>query len=799
MTVDKYARGVATPENIIQGNKYRFTLLTPRLIRLEYSETGHFVDEPTSFARCRDYPAFKYEKQENERLLLIRTKYFQVTYLKDKPFYGGKVNPTGNLKIELLNSNNIWYYGHPEVKNYGAPGNSIDNSNNKLNTKRGLYSLDGFSSYDDSNALIIDKNNQLKKKSEKHTDVYVFLYLNDFLECLKDYYYLTGYPPLIPRYALGNWWSRNLNYNDNSLKNIVDNFYEKDIPISLFLLDKEWHINEYQNKKLSSGFTWNNKYFEKPNLMINYLHSKGIQVGLNIDPSEGIVPYEKNYPTISKGLKNNANEIIPFNVFDINYINAYFAYLINPLNQDGVDFYWLDTNDKEYSTLLWALNEYHYQFGAVDYHKRPFLLTRNSNIAEHRYPVTYSGKTVVGWDTLKMVIKYNMLATDNGNSFWAHDIGGYYKGVEDSELYTRFVQLGTFSPILKFGSEAGKFYKREPWRWDFKTYKITKDYLNLRHKLIPYLYSEAYKYHSSAIPLIIPLYYAQPEVYDDPIYNSEYFLGSEFFISPILNKEEPVMNRAIHRFYLPRGIWFDFVTGKKFIGGKQYLSFFKDEDYPVYVKAGAIIPLAHPDNLNDTSSPKTMEIQIFPGQSNSYKLYEDDGISELYKKGYYLMSSIEYTYVKNNYTVIVRPVKGKSGIIPAQRKYIFNFRNTKYANEVEVFINTLKVPFKKYSKGTSFFIEVENVPTTSQLTIICKGSNIEISAERIFMDDIESIISDLQIETVLKERIDEILNSNLEIKKKRIEIRKLERKGLEKKFIKLFLKLIEYLEMFELK
>lgn len=787
-----YASAKANDANVIQGNKYRFTILTPRLIRLEYSESGHFIDAPTSFARCRDNEPLKFEKQENDQLLLLRTKYFQVTYIKNKPFNGGKINPTGNLKIELLNSNNVWYYGHPEVRNYGAPSHSIDNSNNKLNTKKGLYSLDGFSSYDDSNAFIIDQNNALVQKQEKHTDIYVFLYLNDYLECLKDYYYLTGYPPLIPRYALGNWWSRSLDYNDNSLKNIIDKFSEKEVPISLFLLDKDWHINEYQNKKFQSGFTWNNKYFEKPDLMINYLHSKGIKIGVNINPSEGIIPYEKRYNEISKILGKDG--IIPFNALDIKFIKAYFNYLVEPLNQDGVDFYWLDSNDLKEQFLLWALNEYHYQFGAADYHKRPFVLTRNSNIAEHRYPVTYSGKTVVSWDTLKTIIKYNILASDNGNSFWAHDIGGYYQGVEDNELYTRFVELGTFSPILKFGSDSGKFYKREPWRWDFKTYKITKDYLNLRHKLIPYLYSEAYKYHSNARPLIIPLYYAQPEAYDDPIYNSEYFFGSEFFISPILNKKEPVMNRAIHRFYLPQGIWFDFVTGKKFLGGKQYLSFFKDEDYPVYVKAGAIIPLAHPENLNDTDSPKTMEIQIFPGQSNNYKLYEDDGISELYKKGYYLISSIEYTYVKNNYTVIVRPVKGKSGIIPAKRKYIFNFRNTKYANEVDVYVNTLKVPFKKYSKGTSFFIEVEDVPTTSQLTIVCKGSNIEISAERIFMDDIESIISDLQIETVLKEKIDSILFGDLPIKKKRIAVRKLKREKLEPKFIKMFINLLEYIE-----
>ena len=792
-----YSRAIAKPENIIRGENYRFTVLTPRLIRLEYSETGQFVDMPSEFAHYRDTEPVKYQVQDNDKYVLIKTAFFQVTYLKNKPFFGGKVNPMANLSVELFNSNGKkWYYGHPEIRNYGAPANSIDNTNNKLDLKRGLYSVEGFSSYDDSNSNLINENNQIISRPEKSIDIYLFMYLNDYIGALGDYYFLTGYPPLIPRYALGNWWSRGENYNDITLKNIVDDFFEKEIPLSIVLLDKDWHLNTYMDKETKSGFTWNSNNFGNPKVMIDYLHSKGIRLGLNVDPSEGIYPFEKNYNNISAYLNNQSNEVIPFNVFDINYIETYMNYLISPLKNDGVDFFWIDTNDTTNKNTLRALNYYHYQYGSLDYKKRPFIMTRNSGIAEHRYPVTYSGKTIVNWDTLKLIPKYNMLATNNGNSFWAHDIGGYYQGMEDNELYTRFVQLGTFSPILKFGSAGGRFYKREPWRWSYKTYKITKDYLKLRHNLIPYLYSEAYRYHKEAKPLIIPLYYEQPESFDDSTYNTEYFFGSEFFISPILKSKDYVMNRVIHRFYLPFGTWFDYVTGKKFIGGKQYLSFFKDEDYPVYVKAGAIIPLGFNENINDTTPPKNMEIQIFPGKSNEYKLYEDDGISELYKQGYYLLTAIDYTYVKNSYTVVVRPIEGKSGIVPDKRNYRFNFRNTKFAEDVIVYINKTQVPFNKYSKNTSFFVEINDVPTTAQLTVICKGSDIEISAERIFMEDIESIISDLQIKTTLKEKIYEILSSDIPYKKKRIEIRKLERKGLERKFIKLFLQLLEYLSMF---
>lgn len=793
---NEYSRSIANKQNIVEGSNYRFTILSQRLIRMEYSETGQFIDKPSEFARYRDNEVVKFELQENDRYLLIKTKYFQLSYLKNKPFYGSKVNPTANLKVELLNTTRVWYYGHPEVKNYKTPANSIDNSNNKLNLKKGLYSIDGFSSYDDSKSYLIKENNTYINRTNKNTDVYLFMYLNDYIGALNDYYYLTGYPPLIPRYALGNWWSRRTNYNDFSIKELVDEFNEKEIPLSVLILDKNWHINNFNNNIIPSGFTWDNTCFNNPKLMIDYLHSKYLKLGLNIDPTYGIYPYEKNYQAICNTLNIQPGSVIPFNVFDINHLNAYFNYLINPLINDGVDFFWIDTDEVKQKDTLKALDNYHYQFGKLN-DRRPLILSRNPNIAEHRYPVTYSGKTIVSWDTLKMIPKYNMLATNGGATFFAHDIGGYHEGMEDNELYTRFVQLGTFSPILKFGSDGGKFYKREPWKWSYKTYRITKNYLTMRHKLIPYLYSEIYKLHKYGQPLIIPLYYNQPEVYDDPIYNNEYYFGSELFISPILKSKDYIMNRVIHRFYLPAGIWFDYVTGKKFIGGKQYLSFFKDEDYPVYVKEGAIIPLAFKDEINDTSIPKKLEIQIFPGKSNQYNLYEDDGITENYKKGYYAITSIDYTYVKNNYTVVVRPLEGKTEVLPEKRNYKFNFRNTKFANDVMVYVNSMQVPFNKRTKKQNFIVEVNDVPTNAQLTVICKGSDIEISAERIFMDDIESIISDLQIDTIMKEKIDKILSSNDSIKQKRIDIRKLENKGLDRKFIKLFLKLIEYLDMFK--
>ncbi len=790
-----YENAVANEKSIIQGEKYRITILTDRLVRLEYSEEGIFEDRPTKLVWNRNFKVPEFQVKEDEKYLEIATKYFKIYYVKERKFYGGRLNPTSNLKVELLNSDRFWYYGHPEVRNLGAPKNQLSNKRGKYDFERGLYSAEGFASIDESDSEIISENGVIIDRANKSIDIYLFLYLNDYNLCLQDYYKLTGYPSLLPRYALGNWWSRNESYEDETLKDLIDDFSYYEVPISIVLLNEEWHLNKYNKEEnLKTGFTFNKEKFKEPYEMISYLHSKGIRVGLNVNPTQGIYPYEEFYENAKKYLEIDEKGIIPFNALEPRFIDVYLKMMIHPLDNLDVDFYWVDTNPNINKLNSFILNHYHFYDMKRNYKRRPMILSNNAGVAAHRYPVLYSGKTLVDWKTLALIPFFNSSASNIGISWWSHDIGGYYKGIEDNELYTRFVQLGVFSPILKFGSEKGKYYKREPWRWSIKTYNIVKDYLNLRHRLIPYLYSEAYRYHKEGIPIVEPMYYRYKEMYDDVLYRNQYYFGSEFFVSPIITKKNYVMNRVIHKFYIPDGVWYDFVTGKKFPGGRSYVSFFRDQDYPVFVKSGSIIPMSNDENLFDTTPPKNMEIQIFPGRSNNYLLYEDDGMSDLYNKGFYIKTNIDYNYLPNNHTVIIRAMEGKSGIIPKFRNYKIRFRNTKQANEVITYVNDQEVENIHYTEGPDFIVEVNDVSTIGQLTVNCKGKDIEIDAIRLINDDIENIISDLTIETEMKEKIDAVIFSDLPMKKKRIAVRRLRNKGLESKFVRLFLKLLEYIE-----
>lgn len=791
------SKGVADEKCVFKGKKYRITVLTERLVRLEYSESGVFVDAPTQLVQNRYLGFPEFQVKQDAKFLEIETSYFHLTYVKDAPFTGSKVDPMKNLKISLLTNvkenNRDWYYGHPEIKNFG--GNMISKdikTDRRIN--RGLYSLDGFASINDSNSLLCASDGTLYNREGQGIDMYVFFYNKDFSLALQDYFKLTGFPNLLPRYALGNWWSRNIEYNASSLLALSSRFERRKIPISVFLLDKDWHYrNVGELKDLKTGFTFNQDLFPNPGETIYKLHEKNIRVGLRVDPSSGIYPHEAFYQKACEYLGVANDKIILFDPLNPKLMDVYFKLFLHPLEALGIDFFWSDYQADGNAYKLLSYNRLMYMDAGRNPAKRSLHLSRNGLLAGHRYPVLYAGSSEISWETLKDVAFSNLLSANIGVSWWSHDIGGNHGGIEESELYIRSVELGCYSPIFRIHGARGAYYKREPWLWDIKTETIVSDYMRLRHRLIPYLYTEAYRYYQEGKVLVEPFFYRYPWVYDDATYKNQYFFGSSLLICPILTRKDRTMNRTIQRFFIPEGIWYEFNTGKKFLGNKKYVSFYTEEEYPVFAKSGAIIPLSNRSDRNNIGLPLDLEVHVFPGVSNIYTLYEDDGLTSLYKEGFYLKTDFDYNYLQNNYTLIIRSKEGKSGIAPEKRNYKIRFRNTKQADDVDVYFNDQKLPIETYVDENDFVVEILDVPTIGQVTINCKGKDIEIDAVRVINEDINSILMDLQINTYLKEQIAEIIFGENTISKKRIAIRKLRKQGLSREYMHLFLKLLEYI------
>lgn len=782
---------VSDEKSMVRSSTYRITVLTDRLVRLEYSDNGVFNNYETTIVKNRRFPVPDYIKQEDDVLLKIETRYFTLTYVKKSPFN------SRTLKVKSKNRSEEWYYGQKEVKNFNSTAMSLDNMTKMPELEKGLFSLTGIATIDDTNSMCFDENRNVVNfdKSKEYVDIYLFVYDKDFALCLKDYYKLTGYPQMIPRYALGNWWSKEYEYKADEVLEKIDSFKMHGIPLSIFLLDNGWSRRDDKYPNINNGFSFNEKLYTNPPEFIKKVHDNNLKLGLKINPQYGIYPFESNFSYVSQYLPTNKNGYVDFSIKDLKNVDVLFKVLLHPLESIGVDFFWNDYFDNDKNKMY--LMNYYFKLDASRNNKRNLMLSRNSTYDAHLFNVLYSGRNVIDWNTLKMLPFYTLNSANIGVCFWSHDIAGATGGVEDNDFYIRSIQYGVFSPILRFNTVKGLYFKREPWKWDVVTNSIASDYLKLRHKLIPYLYSESYEYHKEGKLLIQPFYYHNLKFYDDENYRNQYFFGKSFMISPIIKPMDPDMNRTIQKFYIPEGVWYDFRNGKRYLGNHKYIGFYSIDDYPVFVKQGSIIPMAGPNSFMSYSNPKDLEIHVFPGQSNTYHLYEDDGETYNYLEGKYCITEIDYNYRKSNYTLIIRPIEGDTNILLPKRDYKIVFRNTKKSDNVVVYENDRVLEnIETEVTETSFIVNIKDVSTTSQLVINCYGEDIEIDSVKLIKDDIDSILLDLKIYTNIKDEIASIVfDENLSLGKKRIAIRKLKKKGLDPRSIKIFLRLLEYMEM----
>lgn len=764
-------------DNIILGKKYRISILTDRLVRLEYNKNGNFEDRPTQRVIFRNFPKTNFTVTQSETLIQIVTSYYTINYVKEQSFVGNKITPASTLKITLNNTDRSWHYNHPEARNFGTITYSLDDFRGKLKLDKGLYSTDGFAYIDDSKSLVLNENGTFSSRTEEELDLYVFMYKKDLGLSLQDYYKLTGYPLMIPRYSLGNWWYKDSSYTNKEIYDLIKKFKEEEIPLSVFMLGNKWH-------PANDPFIFDPNIIETQSLK-QYLNSNNVKLGLTLNPNSKIQNDTISYKNLSSVLGTDL-KLLPINN---NKLNLYITSVVNNLINNGIDIFNLDYNNPQDKLTLSILNHYHYTNESIALNKRSIVLTRNHNIAIHRYGIIKTGKTNVDWDTLAILPQFTASASNMGISYIANAIGGYHNGVEDFELFIRYIQLGVFSPLLILASDDGKYYRREPWRFNIAQEGIIKKYLNLRNKLIPYLYTEAYIYHKSGSPLIQPLYYKYPKIYDEPMYANQYFLGKQLLVCPITKRKNQIMNRVVQRMFIPEGTWYELESGKKYLGNKYYMSFYKDEDYPVFCKEGSIIIMSLDKT---TDNPTNLEVDVFPGGNGEYKLYEDDGITNNFKNGNSAITEYIFNYTKDKYELSITPISCQS-LVPDFRNYKIRFRNTNSAT-ITVSDGLNNIPATAELEKNDLIINIQNVPSSTKLIITCTGDNIENSTLRLINDDIQGILEDLEIETTLKEKIDAVLFSNLPIRKKRIGIRKLKRKGLEPKFMKMFLNLLEYIE-----
>ena len=331
-------------QSMIVGSCYRFSLLTARLVRMEYDPDGVFEDRPTQMAVNRSFPPVEYAVYETDQHLEIITDALNIFYDKG-PFTVHSLQV--KVRSECCGIYCTWNYSEPVIEGLGGTAQTLDQADGEIPLEPGIQSrIGGFGVLDDSQSAVIQPDGSVCARRSGVRDVYFFGYGFAYRDCLRDFFSLSGYTPLIPRYALGNWWSRFHPYTDEEYLQLMDRFRAEEIPLSVAVIDMDWHLRNIDPRygKGWTGFTWNRELIREPAKFLAELHDRALKTTLNLHPAEGIQPHESMYECMAYQLQRDPKQHQPirFDFCNAAFIHAYFQYVIHPLEKQGVDFWWLD-------------------------------------------------------------------------------------------------------------------------------------------------------------------------------------------------------------------------------------------------------------------------------------------------------------------------------------------------------------------------------------------------------------------------------------------------------------------------
>jgi alpha-glucosidase (family GH31 glycosyl hydrolase) len=692
---------VADPKAVVRFGNARFTVLTPQLIRMEWSADGKFEDHASLVFINRRLPVPKFESGETKdganSVLTIKTEDLTLAYT---PAGDGHFT-ADNLSITLTVDGKqvVWHPGDADSGNLQGTTRTLDGAlgeKTKEPIEQGLISRSGWALVDDSTRALFDSADfrfaegekspwpwvKVRPESEKpglYVDWYFFGYGHDYRAALGDYVRVAGRIPLPPRFAFGVWWSRYWSYSDQELDELVRGFHENDTPLDVLVIDMDWHINEEQLKAMGAksqsaeelgwtGYSWNKLLFPDPEAFLKRLHEEGLKVTMNLHPAAGIEPWEQAYPAMARamGIDPATKKYIPFDVTNKQWATNYMNLVLHPLEKQGVDFWWLDWQQQPLMTPVpglsntWWLNYVHFTDQQRE-GKRPLLFHRWGGLGNHRYQIGFSGDTISVWDSLEFQPWFTATAANVGYAYWSHDIGGHMPGAVDPELFTRWVQFGAFSPILRTHTTKNPDSERRIWAYPEPYSAVLRSTYQLRYALVPYIYTEARRTYDTGVAFFRPLYYDWP--HELPAYGArdEYLFGDEMLVAPIVTPVDKVTGVAEEKIWLPEGQWYEWPTGKRLDGEGQADRSFSIDEIPVYVKAGAIVPM-QPAMLHTSdkqADPLLVNVwPLEPGASSSYAVYEDSGVSVEYQRGVFARTPIKAGQTGDTLRVEIGPVEG---------------------------------------------------------------------------------------------------------------------------------------------
>ena len=725
----------------------RFTLIDEGTLRLEYAPDGKFVDNKSFMAVIREYPDVLYTIKDNAKQVTISTSKLKLVYRK-----GSSPLSAENLTIsstKAITTPFVWKPGMQQKGNLKGTYRTLDgydgseyqysNPKHEMPIEDGILATDGWTLIDDSKNFLFDGAKDWdwvteRKSAEGAQDWYFMAYGHDYKGALLSYTKFAGKVPLPPRYTFGYWWSRYWTYSDKDLHDLIDNFHRLNLPLDVLVIDMDWHPNTPETGGGWTGWDWNESIFPDYRKLLSYLDEQGVKTTMNLHPADGVRPYEKKYNEFMQRYGKNDGKTYEWMGSDKKYVKALFDTYLHQYVDEGVDFWWLDWQQwekdrtlKDLDNVFWC-NYIWFSDMELNGTKRPLLYHRWGGLGNHRYQIGFSGDSYATWESLRFLPYFNSTASNVLYGYWSHDIGGhqvrkYGMGV-DPELYTRAMQMGQYLPILRSHSAKDPSLNKEPWAFDQATQQRLDNVINGRYTLIPYIYTMARKTYETGISLCRPLYYDNPEAKEAYEYKEEYMFGDNMLIAPVTEEVNKENGYATVKLWLPEGQWLEYETGEMLQGGKTYERRFTMDEYPVYVKAGSILPYyGKVKNLSGTDQAVT--VRVFPGaDKGEFQLYEDNGEDKNYVAEY-ATTPLSYTRNGNKLSVTIGARKGQYKDMPAQRQYYIALPCQKAP--VSVSINGKALPQRGSGEG-AFTYDGMNLEASIDLGKIdcATGATIEI-------------------------------------------------------------------------
>jgi alpha-glucosidase (family GH31 glycosyl hydrolase) len=697
---------IADPRAVVTIGHARFTILTPQLIRMEWAADGKFEDHASLvfLNRRLPVPEFTHESAPNSGRTVIQTSELKLVYTPGKS--DGKFGPE-NLEITFsLNGKEVvWKPGMVDTGNLLGTTRTLDRvQGSDVQLEPGLISRDGWTVVDDSTRQLFDSDDFSFTAGERspwpwvtarprgeRQDWYFFGYGHDYKRALYDFTRVAGKIPLPPRFAFGAWWSRYWAYTDQQFNQLIQGFHQHDTPLDVLVIDIDWHptFNEVAgNTKQDAsghllgwtGYSWNKLLFPDPDRFLAGIHQQGLEATVNIHPASGVQPWEDHYPDMARamGIDPASKQYVPFDITEKKFATNYLNDMIHPLEQQGINFFWLDWQQEDTTSIAglnptWWLN-YVFFTDQQRQGKRALLFHRWGGLGNHRYQIGFSGDTISVWDSLAFQPYFTATAANVGYAYWSHDIGGHMPGAIEPELYLRWIQWGSLSPILRTHTTKNPDAERRIWAYPEPYSDLMRESFARRYALQPYIYTEARKTFDTGLALLHPLYYDWPDAPQAYTAKNEYMFGESMLADPVTQPVAKDSQLAKVQVWLPAGDWFERDTGANFHGPVTIERDFSISQIPLYVKGGSIIPMQPQMSYTGEKPVDPLSLTVFPlqnGQTSEYRLYDDAGDTPGYQQGEFAWTPIKAALNADGaiLTLTVAPTVGHYTGMPNDRAY----------------------------------------------------------------------------------------------------------------------------------